>query len=345
MKNPFSLQNRTTAISRSSPVASQHWPLKLLLAAASLACAGDLIFTGAARAATGTFTNNTPTLGPNDISNLISGTNGASNVDGGDQYIAGNQRVIGQTFTTGSNPLGYRLTAITLRHVTYNTYSSLDDLTYTIRITSPSGGTLSVLASETAFVTGSTPGNFPNTSGTPGSGIYITFTLACPPVLSPNTTYGFDVGQGGVFWYWETDGTISNAYAGGVGYRSGANGVGDTTFTTQTGDRVFVAALTALGATVSPCFSADPKSLTLYAGRTAQFSTKASGSPTLFYQWRKNGNNVANGGNISGATTDTLTIANVAAGDAATYTLVVTNSASSGNIITSAPAVLTVVAA
>src|SRR5262249_1855630 len=206
--------------------------------------------------------------------NLIGSTNGANNVDGGDQYIAGNQRVIGQTFTTGSNPLGYRLTAVTLRHVTYDTYAELNDLTYTIRVTSPSGGTLSVLASETALVPGSTPGNIPNTPGTPGSGIYITFTWAGPPVLSPNTPYGFDVGQGGAYWYWETDGTISNAYAGGVGYRSGANGVGDTTFTAEIGDRVFVAALTALGAPVSPCFSTEPKSLTLYTGRTAQFSAK-----------------------------------------------------------------------
>src|SRR5262249_38354603 len=116
----------------------------------SSAMAFCVAFTGAAHAAIASFTNDTPTLGPNDISNLVRATNGASNVDLGDQYFAGNQRVIGQTFTTGPNPLGYRLTAVTLRHVTYNTYSEINDMTYTIRVTSPSGGALSVLASETA---------------------------------------------------------------------------------------------------------------------------------------------------------------------------------------------------
>src|SRR5262245_40909630 len=89
----------------------------------SSAIAFFLALAGAAHAATATFTNDTPTLGPNDISNLVGSTNGANNVDLGDQYLAGNQRVIGQTFTTGPSPLGYRLTAVTLRHVTYDTYS------------------------------------------------------------------------------------------------------------------------------------------------------------------------------------------------------------------------------
>jgi hypothetical protein len=83
----------------------------------------------------------------------------------------------------------------------------------------------------------------------------------------------------------------------------------------------------------------------LYAGRPAHFEAAALGSSPLSYQWKKNGSNVSNGGNVSGALTDSLSIANVSAGDAAVYTLVVTNSASSGNTVTSAPASLLVVAA
>jgi Immunoglobulin I-set domain len=43
------------------------------------------------------------------------------------------------------------------------------------------------------------------------------------------------------------------------------------------------------------------------------------------YQWRKNGVNLANGGRISGATTNRLTITNVADNDAAFYSVTVTN--------------------
>lgn len=85
--------------------------------------------------------------------------------------------------------------------------------------------------------------------------------------------------------------------------------------------------------------STEPVSLVLYAGRTATFSVTASGDPVITYQWRKNGVNLQNGGNISGATSPTLTIANVSAGDAASYDCVVANLGQS----TSAPATLTVI--
>jgi hypothetical protein len=49
-------------------------------------------------------------------------------------------------------------------------------------------------------------------------------------------------------------------------------------------------------------------------------------SSPLVYRWRKNGTPLTDGGNISGVLTDSLTISNVAAGDAGSYPLVVTNS-------------------
>src|SRR5439155_20002540 len=156
-------------------------------------------------------------------------------------------------------------------------------------------------------------------------------TFANPVVLNPNTTYGFDVGAEGVLdHFWETDGTSNtNAYSGGTAYSTGVAadlygyGLGNTTLTERAGDRVFIVALTAAATPLPPRFNIQPKSLALYAGRTAQFSAKATGSPTLVYQWRKNGTNVSNGGNISGALTDTVTIGNIVAGNAGDYTLVV----------------------
>ena len=58
------------------------------------------------------------------------------------------------------------------------------------------------------------------------------------------------------------------------------------------------------------------------------------------YQWQKNGTNLANGGNLSGATNSTLTIANLSDADAAIYSAVVSDAYSS---VTTFNAVLTVI--
>jgi hypothetical protein len=69
----------------------------------------------------------------------------------------------------------------------------------------------------------------------------------------------------------------------------------------------------------------SPVNRTNFWGSTATFTVSASGTTPLTYQWKKNGANLTDGGNISGATTATLTIANVTASDADTCTVGVTN--------------------
>ena len=63
----------------------------------------------------------------------------------------------------------------------------------------------------------------------------------------------------------------------------------------------------------------------------------ATGSPT--YQWQLGGNNLSDSGNISGSSTSTLTIANIATSQAGNYTAVATNA---GGSVTSNPAAVTV---
>src|SRR5439155_8966137 len=167
---------------------------------------------------------------------------------------------------------------------------------------------------------------------------------------------GFDVGGMSAGHYWETDGrsctpsgpgcnpldlyTNGTAYSTGVNSFGFGNGLGDTVLTARTGDRVFVVKLTPIATPIAPAITVQPKSVALYAGKTAQFSGKATGSPPLGYQWRKNGTNIANGGSISGVLTDTLTISNIVASDAGAYTLIATNSA--GSATSAPPSTLTV---
>jgi hypothetical protein len=101
---------------------------------------------------------------------------------------------------------------------------------------------------------------------------------------------------------------------------------------------LFGAALT--GGALPPAISVQPASATLYAGRNAQLNATAVGSSPLGYQWRKDGLNVSDGGNVSGATTPSLGITGVTAADMGDYTLVVTNSAGTA---TSVVATLTVI--
>ncbi|MDB6057001.1 MAG: large protein [Verrucomicrobiales bacterium] len=82
----------------------------------------------------------------------------------------------------------------------------------------------------------------------------------------------------------------------------------------------------------------QPVSSTQNLGATANFSVSATGT-SLVYQWRKNGGNLANTGNVSGATTANLTLSSVSATDVASYSVVITNSQ---GFLTSSSATLSV---
>ncbi len=89
----------------------------------------------------------------------------------------------------------------------------------------------------------------------------------------------------------------------------------------------------------SPTIHFPPQGRTNFPGTKTTFTVTADGTGPLTYQWRKNGMNLADGGDISGATLPTLTIDRVSPANAASYDVLVTGF---GNV-TSAPATLTVV--
>jgi len=93
-------------------------------------------------------------------------------------------------------------------------------------------------------------------------------------------------------------------------------------------------------AQVTPAITAQPSSQTTVAGSNALFSVSATGQSPLDYRWYFGGALLFNGGRIGGATSPTLGISNVMAGDAGNYFVTVSNR---HGMVTSAVATLTVV--
>lgn len=111
---------------------------------------------------------------------------------------------------------------------------------------------------------------------------------------------------------------------------------GDYTITatsTVDGSKADTATITVTAATAAPSITTQPSSETVIEGDDVSFSVVAAGDSPLSYQWKKDGVD------IEGATTATLSLTDVQASDAGSYTVEVTNGAGS---ITSNAAVLTV---
>jgi uncharacterized repeat protein (TIGR03803 family) len=88
-----------------------------------------------------------------------------------------------------------------------------------------------------------------------------------------------------------------------------------------------------------PLITVQPQSQTNHAGATVTFLVSATGLDSMVYQWQENGTNLVDGGDISGATTSTLTITGIKDSDAANYSVIISNFYGA---VTSSNAVLTV---
>jgi hypothetical protein len=93
---------------------------------------------------------------------------------------------------------------------------------------------------------------------------------------------------------------------------------------------------------VPPAITTQPTSQSAYPGLNASFSVVATGTAPLMYQWQAGSGtytNLSNGGQISGATSSSLTITGVTTNLAANYRVIVSNA---GGSVTSSPATLTI---
>jgi hypothetical protein len=75
----------------------------------------------------------------------------------------------------------------------------------------------------------------------------------------------------------------------------------------------------------APAITQQPVGQFIIAGQPATFSITATGRDPLTYQWRKDRVDPVDGGTISGATTDTLSIRSAQPADACNYDVIVTN--------------------
>ena len=195
--------------------------MKLMLLAVALA----VIATSASAAVVST-NSTAPAVDSVDIANYgtVTGTDKWWN----DAKVSGYPK--GQTFTTGSmdvllNALTYQITS---------TQKAEPTKTYVIRVGTVSGSAFTEFYRETATQT-----------FTWNASEYMTWTFDSPLLLSPDTTYGIDVGMTGSTSGWQTGipyiNRTADEYAGGTRYMSGTTGlgVGDSTMNNMSGDMVF----------------------------------------------------------------------------------------------------------
>jgi alpha-tubulin suppressor-like RCC1 family protein len=140
---------------------------------------------------------------------------------------------------------------------------------------------------------------------------------------------GATLGTTGENSYWGTEAaqTYNLNYTGIKAVRFDSNGNGSAAFSAVVIDNLSFTA-------PPPSITTQPQSQSVAVGANVTFTVVAPGTPAPTYQWKKGGTDIAN------ATDASLVLNNVQAGDAGSYTVVVSNGV--GTPATSDAAVLTV---
>ncbi|MCB1130059.1 MAG: hypothetical protein KDN05_02955 [Verrucomicrobiae bacterium] len=182
--------------------------------------------------------------------NLVNNTGAPQADNDAFTYISHDRVGQGMSFTTGSDPAGYSLNAITVQQVTYDTYVSLPDGT----IFRFAFGTLDGTTKNEIY---QGVGNYSGTGiFSPSTGNYLTFDLSGVSEIGnllPETTYYFEVNidlgvNAPQFPHIEWNGTFADSYAGGAAFGGDSLAGLNPTYVALNGDRAFHADLTGLGA-------------------------------------------------------------------------------------------------
>jgi len=278
-----------------------------------------------------------PVPGTNDLYQLQWNTANWTQDPAGLNYFsdnyAGHNAYGGQTFTTGTNAGGYALTSVSFLMAGLNDGGGYNaSMPFNLAIFSINNGVATVL--ETYTVT-----------STFTDGDWIQWTGLEVP-LSPSSTYAYGFGRttAGAGWAGFANMPIALApFSGGsVALITPGGAVQAATGYEAVFDLGLVP--TAAEVILPPTLSAtnEPQSEIVYAGGNATFSVVLTGGTKPVFQWKFNGNNLTDGGGISGSTNTTLTITGVAAANAGSYTVTATNASGS---VSTLPATLTVLPA
>jgi len=240
------------------------------------------------------------------------------------------------TFTVGANgtaPLSYQwrknggnIAGATGSSLALNNVATTDAGSYTVQVSNSAGSATSATATLTVNALVTVPSITTQPANqTVTAGANVSFTVGA----SGTAPLSYQWRKNGADLIGATDSSlvrnnVTSTDAGTYAVRV-SNAAGSVMSANAT--------LTVNPAPIAPSITTQPASQTVTAGANVTFTVVASGSAPLSYQWRKNG------GNIPGATGNSLALNNVATADAGDYTVQVSNSAGS---VTSAAATLTV---
>jgi uncharacterized repeat protein (TIGR01451 family) len=238
------------------------------------------------------------------------------------------------TFTvsaSGAAPLSYQwrkggvdLTGETADTLTIMNVQAGNAGSYTVRVSNDVGAVISDPATLTV--------NTPTTATGPANVVN-----ACPGSTATFTTT--PAGTGPFTFAWRKDGVPLGETSGTLTIVGVSAGDVATYCVEVTGTCNSVTNCATLTIAAAPTITAQPQTFNGVQGNSATFSVTATGAGTLTYQWRYNSVNLANGGQVSGATSATLTISSLNCTNEGTFDVIVSNCAGS---TTSAAAALNV---
>ena len=270
-----------------------------------------------------------PTIVTNPVSrSILNGSNAAFSVTAGGSTPLGYRWYFdSNALSDGGNISGSATSALSLTSITASNMGS-----YTVVVTNIAGAVTSTVATLTVLYPPSILTNPVSQSFVAGS------------------TVDFSVTAGGTTpldyqWYFNSNALTNLGNISGVNTNilvlsnvAGAN-AGSYYVVVSNLYGMATSSIAALAVFLPPGIVTNPLSQSVLVHSNVTFAATASGTGPLAYRWFFNSNGVFNTGTISGATTNTLTLSNILAGDAGSYYLTVTNAYGA---TTSAVATLTV---
>ncbi len=255
----------------------------------------------------GTVTSNAATLTVNPNTAITSQPSDVTACEGDNATFS--VSATGSNLTYQWQKDGVAISGATSSTLTLNNVTSTDAASYTCVVSGDCGN----VTSNSATLTVNPATAITNESGsqTACDGSDVTFSVTA---TGSNLTY-----------QWKKDGTNISGATSASYTISGATTSDEGTYTCDvSGDcgNVTSSAMTLTITSSLTLGTVDDQSAC--PNGTATFTVTANGTNTT-YQWRKDGTNLTDGGNISGATTATLTISNVSASDVAAYSCYVTS--------------------